>query len=450
MSFRLHSQRCPRLPSKRVPSIQLARSFSSSPRTLELRSINELPDRVRPEYSLIPDSKLLNLGWREKNPPRNILLIKKPGVGAVRIALLEFARHIHETYPHMNIILEPAVAAALHTEVPFPIYTLPPAPSRSPFPYTIETFPRTPQTSPSTANSPFISTSDPNLPGNELYSLPSTDHPYHSKVDLLATFGGDGTILHAASLFATTGYVPPFLSFSMGTLGFLGEWAWKDYRQGLSAVIESGCKVLRRGRIKVGLYNVKENTRVKDEIDTNAEGHRRTWHAMNEVVLHRGLQAHLVNVSVHINNRLLTTAVADGLILSTPTGSTAYSLSSGGPVLHPSVKALLLTPICPRSLSFRPLVMPHDEDIALRVSDKKIVEVSVDGRRWGALEGGGETEVRVRGEVLEKEDDQWKGGIPCIKGPGKGKVRQDGGEGDGWVGGLKGVLKFNYAFGEED
>ena len=238
----------------------------------------------------------------------------------------------------------------------------------------------------------------------------------------------------------------------MGSLGFLGEWAWGDYKQGLSAVLETGCKILRRGRLKVGLYNVKDDTEVIDRKEETEDHytHSRTWHAMNEVVLHRGLQAHLVNVSVHINNRLLTTAVADGLILSTPTGSTAYSLSSGGPVLHPSVRALLLTPICPRSLSFRPLVVPEDEEVALRVSDKKVVEVSVDGRRWGALEGGGETEVRVRGEVLEGEDGEYKGGIPCVKGPGKGKLREDGGEGDGWVGGLKGVLKFNYAFGEED
>ena len=187
----------------------------------------------------------------------------------------------------------------------------------------------------------------------------------------------------------------------MGTLGFLGEWKWSDHKVALHTVMENGCKILRRGRLKVGLYNVKDSTRTVDE---NGDP-RTSWHAMNEVVLHRGLQAHLVNLSVFINRKLLTTAVADGLILSTPTGSTAYSLSSGGPVLHPSVKALLLTPICPRSLSFRPLVVPPDEDVALRVGDGKTLEVSVDGRRWGALEGGGETEVRVRGEVLQNAVD---------------------------------------------
>lgn len=354
----------------------------------------------------------------------------------------------------MNIILEPAVASELHSQLSFPIYTLPAPPIRSPFPYTTETFPRTPQvaaTMLSKARSPALSynsSTTENLPGNELHDLPAADHPYHRKVDITASFGGDGTILHAASLFATTSFVPPLLAFSMGTLGFLGEWKWQDHKTCAEAVMEKGCKVLRRGRLKVGLYNVNDS---KCALEIGYS--RPSWHAMNEVVLHRGLQAHLVNLSVYINQKLLTNAVADGLILSTPTGSTAYSLSSGGPVAHPSVKALLLTPICPRSLSFRPLIIPHDEDVSLRVGDDKTLEVSVDGRRWGTLEGGGETEVRVRGELLELEEGAWAGGIPCVKGPAKAKAsegEEEDGEGDGWVGGLTGVLKFNHAFGEED
>ncbi|RPB22534.1 ATP-NAD kinase, partial [Terfezia boudieri ATCC MYA-4762] len=391
------------------------RSFSSSQSRRKILSIHDLPDRVLPQFSPgSGESRLLHLSWRKSELPRNVLLIKKPGVKSVRAALIEFATHLKATYPNTNIILEPSIA--------------------------------------STSTLSYNPSITETLPGNELHDLPSPNHPYHCKVDFVTTFGGDGTILHAASLFATTGFVPPLLAFSMGTLGFLGEWKWHEHEAALYAVMEKGCKILRRGRLKVGLYNVKDSTRTVDE---NGDP-RTSWHAMNEVVLHRGLQAHLVNLSVYINRRLLTTAVADGLILSTPTGSTAYSLSSGGPVLHPSVKALLLTPICPRSLSFRPLVVPHDEDVALRVGDGKTLEVSVDGRRWGSLEGGGETEVRVRGEVLQTEEGDWKGGIPCVKGPGKGKVTPgegedgDGGEGDGWVGGLKGVLKFNYAFGEED
>ena len=132
---------------------------------------------------------------------------------------------------------------------------------------------------------------------------------------------------------------------------------------------------------------------------------------------------------------------ADGMIIATPTGSTAYSLSSGGSIIHPSVSSLLLTPICPRSLSFRPLVLPADCVLTLKLSAKNRagkVEVSVDGRRWGGI-GRGE-EVRVWAEKIDGE----KGGIPCLKG------RIGGREDDGWVGGLNGLLKFNYPFGEEE
>lgn len=129
------------------------------------------------------------------------------------------------------------------------------------------------------------------------------------------------------------------------------------------------------------------------------------------------------------------------MIMATPTGSTAYSLSSGGSIIHPSVSSLLLTPICPRSLSFRPLVLPADCLLTLALSPKNradSVDVSVDGRRWGGIARG--EEVRVWAEGAGEGT-----GIPCVRGGG----RDAQGEGDGWVGGLNGLLKFNYPFGEE-
>jgi NADH kinase len=110
----------------------------------------------------------------------------------------------------------------------------------------------------------------------------------------------------------------------------------------------------------------------------------------------------LTILDIFIGPHFLTEAVADGIIVSTPTGSTAYSLSSGGCILHPAMSSLLLTPICPRSLSFRPLVLPEDAQITLRLSEKnrgREVEVSVDGRRWGGLEVG--QEVRVWLEQMD-------------------------------------------------
>ena len=93
---------------------------------------------------------------------------------------------------------------------------------------------------------------------------------------------------------------------------------------------------------------------------------------MNEVSLHRGPSPHLNTIDVFVDGQHLTEAVCDGLIVSTPTGSTAYSLSAGGPIVHPSLSAIVLTPICPRSLSFRPLVFPSSSSVTLRVRDSQI------------------------------------------------------------------------------
>ena len=170
---------------------------------------------------------------------------------------------------------------------------------------------------------------------------------------------------------------------------------------------------------------------------------------MNEVIIHRGADPHLAVVEVFVGGRFLTEAVADGMIISTPTGSTAYSLSSGGSIIHPLVSSLLLTPICPRSLSFRPLVLPATTHVTLRLSEKnrgRSMEVSIDGRRRAHGVGVG-MEVRVWGEELRRHAGVWAGGVPCVMRGADGSEAANGDE--GWVGGLNGLLKFNYPFGED-
>lgn len=310
------------------------------------------------------------------------------------------------------------------------------------------------------------------------------------KVDLATTLGGDGTILHASSLFSTTTHVPPILSFSMGTLGFLGEWKYSEYKRAFREVYMSGAiagaphyqdqkhphaqsypigentiitgwssvrgksmgparssKVLLRNRLKVGVFNAAGERVSSDDSEESALA---DIHAMNEVIIHRGANPHLAIIDIFVGGRFLTEAVADGMIISTPTGSTAYSLSSGGSIIHPLVSSLLMTPICPRSLSFRPLVLPANAPLTLRLSEKnrgRELEVSIDGKRrtLGVTVG---MEVRVLGEELRREGERFEGGVPCVmrgtKGGGTGME-----EDDGWVGGLNGLLKFNYPFGEE-
>jgi NADH kinase len=349
--------------------------------------------------------------------------------------------HIKSAYPSLNILLEPKAASEIHSELPFPVYT------------------------------PFKS---------QIHG-----EAFHEKVDMVATFGGDGTILHASSLFAASDIVPPILSFTMGTLGFLGEWKFAEYKRAFREVYMSGAgvgnrkdvledviapegpangvqtgwssirgksmgttreaKVLVRSRLKVGVYDAK-GYRLSSNGRTASADH--DIHAMNEVIIHRGKEPHLAVVEVYVGGRFLTEAVADGMIISTPTGSTAYSLSSGGSIIHPLVSSLLLTPICPRSLSFRPLVLPASTPITLKLSEKnrgRQVEVSIDGigRKDGIAVG---SELRVCGEEVRKNGEFWEGGIPCIMRRTSGGLEGE----DGWVGGLNGLLKFNYPFGEEN
>lgn len=414
-------------------------SFSTTPTLREIRDVATLPDRIGPSYQETAVG-LLSLHW--KQPPRNILLIPKLHAPRVVQDAVRFARHLHVNHPELNIIFENRIADRIHHDLPFPVYT--------------------------------TSKSDP-----------STQFP--NKIDLVTTLGGDGTILRAASLFSLQSSVPPILSFSMGTLGFLGEWKFAEFRDAWTRVYTSGTsesltkpKVLLRHRLKVGVYD-EEGKNINGQLmpTSTAEAHQRlrlmplsaeqeaslgvpgwvppikvppTFHAVNELLLHRGGQPHLAIIDVFINNHFLTEAICDGILVSTPTGSTAYSLSAGGAIVHPLVGSLLITPICPRSLSFRPLVLPLDTKVVLRLSERnrgRELEVSIDGkRRTGASPG---MEIRVQGETITKVfDGSWTGGVPCIiRDVHKGESNDEDDDDYGWVGGLNGLLKFNYPFGQE-
>lgn len=303
-----------------------------------------------------------------------------------------------------------------------------------------------------------------------------------SKVDLTTTLGGDGTILYASSLFNTTSHVPPILSFSLGTLGFLGEWKFDEYKRAFRQVFMSGAqagsslfqdqkhsylqkkdeklitgwssirgksmgssrssKILLRNRVRVGVFDREGNRVLGDPSAANADG---DFNAMNEVIIHRGQEAQLAVIEIFLAGRFFTEAVADGMIIATPTGSTAYSLSSGGSIVHPLVSSILMTPICPRSLSFRPLVLPANTPITLRLSEKnrsRELEVSIDGRKRIKSIGIG-MEVRVCANDIVR-GSHWIGGVPCVMRCSRCEISND----DSWVGGLNRLLKFNHAFGD--
>jgi NAD+ kinase len=171
--------------------------------------------------------------------------------------------------------------------------------------------------------------------------------------DLFCAFvlGGDGTFLSAVRWIGDREI--PLLGVKFGDLGFLAEIAEENLFEAADRVLRGEYKVSRRMRLDVQVAR-KGQALVRETV-------------LNDIVINRGALARLANVITHINGHYLTTFRADGLIIATPTGSTAYSLAAGGPVVHPKVPGLIITPICPFTLTNRPLIVPDEVEITLRL-----------------------------------------------------------------------------------
>ncbi|EPQ55028.1 ATP-NAD kinase [Gloeophyllum trabeum ATCC 11539] len=279
--------------------------------------------------------------------------------------------------------------------------------------------------------------------------VPWKSGPDSPPISLIITLGGDGTILHASSLFRS-GAVPPVLSFSMGTLGFLLPFHIDDFAHALSAVTSGSATVLYRMRLSC---EFRHHKRQQEEVDGGNEREDGSpWQVMNEVSLHRGSSPHLNTVDLYVDGQHLTEAVSDGLILSTPTGSTAYSLSAGGPIVHPSLSALVLTPICPRSLSFRPVVFPGGRVVEMKVSahSRAPAHVSMDGQVARVLMPGESVVVRASDYPIpcinrssigrgEEGEDQVRCIPTVLEGAPPGKE-------DDWVRDINNLLQYNATF----
>ncbi|EZG78494.1 NAD kinase [Gregarina niphandrodes] len=188
------------------------------------------------------------------------------------------------------------------------------------------------------------------------------------KIDLVISLGGDGTTLWASSLFDDRP-VPPIMGVTLGSLSYINQFSADELLTTLAHLFESKqCNVQMRSRLFITIYG--------HEADALYYGH-----CVNECTIDRGPAANMANLDIYINNRFFTSMSADGLIIATPTGSTAYSMSAGGAVVHPGVSCILFTPICPHSLSMRPLVLPADVEIRIKVPDdaRQSVWLSLDG-----------------------------------------------------------------------
>jgi NAD+ kinase len=199
------------------------------------------------------------------------------------------------------------------------------------------------------------------------------------RADLLVVLGGDGTLLAVAR--AVEERAVPILGINLGSLGFLVEVSVDEMTAALARALAGEMTIEARMRLAVRL--VRDGREV------------RSWLALNDAVITKGASARIVDLEAHADGQLVTTYHADGLIVSTPTGSTAYSLSAGGPILLPDVPSLLLTPICPHALTQRPLVLPDSAVIEVVVHLRGgEVQLAIDGQEGAPLHEGDRVAVR--------------------------------------------------------
>lgn len=218
------------------------------------------------------------------------------------------------------------------------------------------------------------------------YGQDSSD--LHEKVDFVACLGGDGVILHASNLFRDA--VPPVVSFNLGSLGFLTSHNFEGYKQDLRQVIHGN-------NTADGVY-ITLRMRLRCEVFRNGKAMPgKIFDVLNEVVVDRGSNPYLSKIECYEHDRLITKVQGDGIIVATPTGSTAYSTAAGGSMVHPNVPCMLFTPICPHSLSFRPVILPDSARLELKVpaDARSNAWVSFDGKRRQQLSRGDSVRISM-------------------------------------------------------
>ena len=202
----------------------------------------------------------------------------------------------------------------------------------------------------------------------------------------LLVLGGDGTVLDAAA--RLKGLPLPVFAINLGTLGYLAEVDRSGWKEALDLLIKDE-------------YELEDRMMLEGTL----EGRDSTAYALNDVVFSRSGSLRLISINVYVDGQFLNTLNADGVIVSTPTGSTAYNLSAGGPIVEPTGSIILMTPICPQSMYARSLVFSAKDLITLELAhsphgDENEAEVSFDGRRKMILREGDRIGVRKSDRIL--------------------------------------------------
>ncbi|MCH8954779.1 NAD(+)/NADH kinase [candidate division KSB1 bacterium] len=211
----------------------------------------------------------------------------------------------------------------------------------------------------------------------EYLSLPKESCPrsslknFFEKCQMVISFGGDGTILSTARAIGDSGV--PILGVKMGGMGFLAELTPEELYASMEEILKGHYQIVKRMVLQV-----------------EVEGEKTTrYHALNDLVFDKGAVSRVIHIKTFIDDEFLNTYISDGLIISTPTGSTAYSLAAGGPILLPSMNAIIINPISPHTLGARPVVIPDDKVVKIRIEyAPQNVLLSADGQVSKELKQG--------------------------------------------------------------
>jgi len=199
----------------------------------------------------------------------------------------------------------------------------------------------------------------------------NTDDEIRELADLVIVLGGDGTLISAVRLLGMK--ETPILGINLGRLGFLTETRASDAISAIKSVLDGDYRMERR--MKLHSHLLEDDEKVL-EIDV-----------LNDLVINKSDVARIIEMSLYINKVLVNEYRADGLIVATPTGSTAYSLAAGGPIVHPGLESMIITPICPQGLSNRPIVISDDSEIEIRIKTRnERVSITFDGQVYRQLD----------------------------------------------------------------
>jgi len=198
--------------------------------------------------------------------------------------------------------------------------------------------------------------------------------------DLVVVLGGDGTLIHASALLG--GRAAPILGINMGSLGFMTETPQSEMYPMLETVLAGQATVSPRMKLRVHLHQGGSPERT---LDTEV---------LNDVVISKSPFSRMAELDVRCSRQYVSTLKADGVIVATPTGSTAYALAAMGPILFPTMRGVVLAPICPHTLTQRPLVVPDDETLDILLMNDAEVFLPLDGKKGPALQRGDRVQVK--------------------------------------------------------